>query len=197
MTVSPMELVLASASPRRRALLELLAISPTVRPARVDESPRPSETPTRLAQRLAEDKCRAVAASCTHPVLAADTVVAVGDTTLGKPKNREHASAMLLELSGREHEVHTGVAVSAAGRLASLVDTTTVRFRRIDNASLEWYLNTGESMGKAGAYAVQGAGGLLVESVTGSPQTVVGLPLHVLPDLFDRIGVDFWALSGT
>jgi septum formation protein len=188
------KLVLASASPRRLALLRLLGLEPSVDPADIDESRRPHEHPREFARRLAEEKCRAVANRHKLPVIAADTVVALGNTTLGKPHDLEDATAMLRDLAGRSHEVHTGVAVNASGSSASLVDTTEVRFRELDEATLNWYVRTGESMGKAGAYAVQGAGGLLVESVAGSPQTVVGLPIHVLPTLFARIGVDFLGL---
>lgn len=183
-------IILASASPRRLALLRLLGLEPLVQPADIDEIRRPEENPRDYARRLAEEKSGALE-RVGSPVLAADTVVAIDGKALGKPKSLDDAGAMLRMLSGRTHEVHTGVAVSNEGRTESLVDTSAVRFLELDAATINWYLETGESMGKAGAYAVQGAGGLLIESVSGSPQTIVGLPIHLLPGLFESVGVNF------
>lgn len=183
-------LILASASPRRLALLRLLGLEPLVQPADIDETQRPEENPKNYARRLAEEKSRAFERKVS-PVLAADTVVAIDGKALGKPESLDDAGAMLRMLSGRTHEVHTGVAVFSEDRTESLVDTSAVRFLELDAATINWYLGTGESMGKAGAYAVQGAGGLLVESVSGSPQTIVGLPIHLLPGLFGSVGISF------
>lgn len=188
-------LILASASPRRRALLDLLGLVFEVRPADVDETPHPGEDPSHYARRLAFEKARAVADSHRRPVLAADTVVAVDGEILGKPSDEEDAQSMLRRLSGRSHLVHTGVALTTDGRSESLVDTATVVFRSLTDAEIRWYVATGEPADKAGAYAVQGAGGLLVEAVEGSPQTVIGLPVHRLPALFARCGLDFLSLA--
>jgi septum formation protein len=189
-------LVLASGSPRRRQLLELLGIPCRVVPSGLDELQLPGEDAVAFALRAARDKALAVAGrSDDLPVLGSDTVVEVGGVALGKPADAGHATEMLQQLAGRAHHVHTGVALVAGGRCESLVDTALVRFLPLDDAMIRWYVATGEPMDKAGAYAVQGRGGLLVEGIEGSPSTVIGLPIHRLPGLFARCGLDFWALS--
>jgi septum formation protein len=122
-------------------------------------------------------------------------VVEVDGVALGKPADARQAAEMLRQLAGRAHHVHTGVALAAGARCESLVDTALVRFLPLDDAMIRWYVATGEPMDKAGAYAVQGCGGLLVEGIVGSPSTVIGLPVHRLPELFARCGLDFWVLS--
>ncbi len=184
-------IILASASPRRRELLDLLEIKHEVRPADIDEIRAPDERPEDFARRAAEDKARHVVQGSNRPVLAADTVVAVDGDSLGKPIDRADAKNMLRRLSGREHAVHTGMALAVGDRCHSLVDTATVRFSPLNDALIDWYIATSEPMDKAGAYAVQGAGGLLVHSITGSPQTVIGLPINRLPELFAALGLDF------
>lgn len=187
--------VLASGSPRRRALLDLLGIPHLVRPASIDERPEPGEPPADYCRRAARDKALEVAAAESRlPVLAADTVVAVDGDCLGKPTSVAHAVAMLRRLSGREHEVHTAMALVSRGRCHDLVDTAAVRFRVLDDELIEWYVRSPEPMDKAGAYAVQERGGLLVESIAGSPHTVVGLPIHRLPELWSDAGLDFLAV---
>ncbi|MCU0305622.1 MAG: Maf family protein [Thermoanaerobaculales bacterium] len=186
-------IVLASGSPRRRELLELLGARFEVRPAPDEEPPRPGEAPTAYAVRAARAKAEAVAAVHPRsPVLGSDTVVEIDGRVLGKPRSTGEAAAMLRQLSGRAHRVHTAVALVVAGRCRSLLDTAEVRFSEINDETIAWYVATGEPLDKAGAYAVQGAGGVLVESVAGSPQTVVGLPLHRLPELFEASGLDLW-----
>jgi septum formation protein len=101
---------------------------------------------------------------------------------------------MLRLLSGRSHQVHTGVALAVGSRCESLVDTATVRFRSLTDAMIRWYVASGEPLDKAGAYAVQERGGMLVDGIDGSPNTVIGLPLHRLPELFSACGLDFWSL---
>ena len=184
-----MMIVLASASPRRRELLDLLGIHHEVRPADIEEIRAPGELPRDFALRAAEDKARHVAQGAQAPVLAADTVVALGGESLGKPEDDADAVRMLQRLSGREHEVHTGMALASGDQLFSLVDSAVVRFSPLDDALINWYVATREPMDKAGAYAVQGAGGLLVQSITGSPQTVIGLPINRLPELFAGLGL--------
>jgi len=183
-------IILASGSTRRRELLDLLGIEHEVLPADIDEIRAPDESPAAFARRAAEDKARHVARDTDRPVLAADTVVALGDESLGKPVNEGDAKRMLRLLSGREHAVHTGMALAHEGRCHSLVDTAIVRFSPLDDAQIDWYVATGEPMDKAGAYAVQGAGGLLVHSITGSPQTVIGLPINRLPELFAALNLN-------
>ena len=185
--------ILASGSPRRRELLELLGMSFEVHPAADEEIPEPSESPSAFAVRAARAKALLVAEDFPRsPVLASDTVVEIDNRVLGKPVSTAEARAMLRMLSGRTHQVHTAVALVVNGRCQSLLDTADVRFRPLDDRIIDWYIATTEPMDKAGAYAVQGAGGLLVESIEGSPQTVIGLPIHRLPNLFDASGIDYW-----
>ncbi len=186
-------IILASKSPRRRELLELIGARFEIRPAAGEEPPQPGERPAAFAVRAARAKAIDVAEHAPRaPVLGADTVVEVDGSILGKPVSTGEAGAMLRLLSSRTHQVHTAVALVVDGRCRSLVDTADVVFRRLDAAVIDWYVATAEPMDKAGAYAVQGAGGLLVESVAGSPQTVIGLPLHRLPELFRQCGLDLW-----
>ena len=148
-----------------------------------------------FALRAARDKALDVAGRHSDRwVLGADTVVEIDGAILGKPSGVEAAREMLRSLSGREHQVHTAVSLVVAGRVQSLVDTAFVRFLDLDADVISWYVASGECMDKAGAYAVQGIGGLLVAEVQGSPNTVVGLPIHRLPELFAAHGLDFWQL---
>ena len=188
-------LALASGSPRRRQLLELLGIPCRVIPSGLDERQLPGEDAAAFALRAARDKAIAVADDGRGlPVLGSDTVVEVAGVALGKPTDADEAIDMLQRLSGRAHHVHTGVALAVGSRCEALVDTAAVRFLPLDDATIRWYVATGEPLDKAGAYAVQGCGGLLVEGIEGSPSTVIGLPIHRLPELFARCGLDFWEL---
>ena len=185
-------LVLASASPRRRQLLELIGLAFRVVPADVDETPRTVEDPASFAQRAARDKATEVARRCPDDlVLGADTVVDIDGKILGKPGSRLEAEEMLHSLAGREHMVHTALSMIYKGSSHELLDTATVRFVPLDDATIRWYVETGEPLDKAGAYAIQGLGGLLVASMTGSPHTVVGLPIQRLPELFEAHGLGF------
>jgi len=124
-------------------------------------------------------------------VLGADTVVALDREILGKPVSEAEARAMLRRLSGREHRVHTAMALARNGTTVSLLDTASVVMAPMEDRMIAWYVATGEPLDKAGAYAVQGIGGLLVRCVRGHPHTVVGLPIHRLPELFALLGLDF------
>lgn len=189
-------LILASASPRRRELLSQLGLTFTVSAADIDESPLGGEAAETYVLRLAREKARAVAAR--HPgawVLAADTTVALGAELLGKPRDAEEARAMLSRLSGRTHDVHTGVALAGRHEEA-LVVRTRVTFRALGAGEIAWYAGTGEPLDKAGAYAVQGRGGFLVAAVEGSPTNVIGLPLGETLALLERAGVPLpWRAS--
>ena len=173
---------LASASPRRSELLRQIDVPHEVRPVDVDETPRTGETPAVYALRLAEQKARALweqlAPAERKPVLAADTTVALGDDILGKPLDRDDATRILGRLSGRDHEVHTVVALLHAGGADTRVSTSTVSFRPITAAECEWYWRTGEPADKAGAYAVQGHGAIFIRRLSGSYSGVMGLPLY-------------------
>lgn len=184
-------LVLASASPRRLDLLRQVGVTPDhVAAAEIDETPLPDETPRQLALRLALAKVRAVAAR--HPqayVIGADTVVAVGRRVLPKVETAEEGRACLSLLSGRAHRVLTGVAVQGPdGRLASRLVESRLHFKRLLPADIERYLESGEGLGKAGGYAVQGRAGAFVIALQGSYTGVVGLPLYETANLLGGLG---------
>jgi nucleoside triphosphate pyrophosphatase len=182
-------LVLASASPRRRALLSGLGLSfESVAPG-VDEAVREGETPLTYVLRVARDKAAAGARLAPGAVvLAADTAVVLGGAILGKPSGKAEARRMVRALSGRRHVVMTGVALDGAARASAVVETA-VWFRELTEAEIAWYAATGEPLDKAGAYAIQGAGGMLVRRIEGSASNVVGLPLAETVDLLGRAGL--------
>jgi septum formation protein len=184
-------LVLASASPRRRELLTAVGFVVECAPAEVDERPLPGEAPPEHVLRIAREKAIRVATRRPGgpPVLGADTIVVLGDEILGKPATRADARRMLVALSGRRHTVLTAVCVTWAGRTATHLESSRVTFGVLSPELLEWYLETGEGDDKAGGYAVQGLGGILVAAVDGNVQAVVGLPLAPLPALFARVGL--------
>jgi septum formation protein len=189
MPVSPPPLVLASASPRRQALLTQLGLTFLVDPPHVDESTRPSESPRTYVERLAQSKAQAVMAR--HPdslVLGADTTVLLDGEVLGKPKDAEEALAMLARLAGRTHHVLTAVATAGARRAVQTVETA-VTFAPASLEALRWYARGGEPLDKAGAYALQGLGAFLVQSISGSPSNVIGLPLAETLGLLQAAGV--------
>jgi len=183
------DLVLASASPRRRELLEQLGLILEVTPADVDETPRPGERPADYVKRVAAAKCDAVAGARPDgqppiPVLGADTIVIVDDQILGQPADEEDARRMLLALAGRRHDVTTAYRISFAGRTVERAVTTTVSFRSLRTAEIDAYVASGEWRGKAGGYAVQGRAGAFVPELRGSHTNVIGLPVaEVLADL--------------
>jgi septum formation protein len=185
-------LVLASASPRRAELLARLGVSPHIRPAEVDETPRPGETATDLVVRLAGAKASvsADAGDGDEVVLAADTVVVVDGRALGKPTDDADAERMLRSLSGRAHEVVTGLAVQRGTVAAMDRVTTRVTFRRLTDAEITWYLGTGEPDDKAGGYGLQGAGAVLVDRIEGSDTNVIGLPLAETVRLLRDVGLE-------
>jgi septum formation protein len=185
-----MRLLLASRSPRRAELLASAGYTFDVAPADVDETPRPDEVPETYVARLAADKAEAVARTAADRlVLAADTVVAVDGELLGKPRDDGEAGAMLRRLSGRAHDVLTGVAVRLEGRHADGVDTTRVEFRQLSPVEIARYVASGEPRDKAGAYAIQGGAADFVERIEGSYSNVVGLPLGLVRELLKRLGV--------
>lgn len=171
-----MKLILASSSPRRAALLEAAGYAFEVRVADVDESPRPGETAAALVRRLAELKARAVACDAGELILAADTTVACAGVILNKPVDDADAARMLRQLSGREHEVFTGVTLRHAGGEQTLVERTVVWFASLSESDIAWYVASGEPLGKAGAYGIQGRASRFVTRVDGSYANVVGLP---------------------
>lgn len=181
-------LILASASPRRARILESLGLRFEVRPADVDESLLPGESPKDAVRRLARFKASVVPRERGDHVLAADTVVVLGGRILGKPAGPAEARSMLRDLSGRTHVVATGVAVAWGRRTMSVVDLTEVRFRAMDAREIARYVRTGEPLDKAGAYHVEGGGAAFIESIHGSPSNVAGLSVTTARRLLTRSG---------
>ena len=185
-----MEVVLASASPRRLALLEQVGIKARVCPADFEEEAGRAESAHDVALHNALGKCRAVASKLGDvvPVVAADTIVVIDEAILGKPKDTLEAAAMLTSLSGRSHQVLTGVAVRYRDKEIAKVCATKVFFRELTEAEIAAYVATGEPLDKAGAYGIQGRGALLVEKIEGCYNNVVGLPLTMLYSMLKEIG---------
>lgn len=184
------KVILASASPRRKALLEQIGIEPLVRPADFAEGSGSAEHARDIALANAIGKCEAAAAADTTglPVVAADTIVVIDNAVLGKPQSAAEAAAMLVYLSGRTHQVMTGVAVKYKGQLISDVCVTDVTFRKLSTAEIAAYVTTKEPLDKAGAYGIQGWGAVFVEKITGCYYNVVGLPLTMLYLMLEKIG---------
>lgn len=183
-----MPVILASSSPRRRDLLAALGVAFEVVSPDVDETRRPGEGAIAYVTRLALDKVAAVESPSAVLAIAADTTVEVDGQVLEKPVDADDARRMLRSLSGRTHRVHTAMALRFAGRVEREVVTTDVTFVALTPAAIDWYVATGEPMGKAGAYALQGAGGALVDRVDGSVTNVIGLPVAQLLALAARLG---------
>lgn len=186
-----MKVILASASPRRQALLQQIGITPLVCPAYFAEGSGTASQAQEVALHNASGKCAAVAAKMGDelPVIAADTIVVIDNVILGKPHDAAAAKAMLQRLSGRTHQVMTGVAVRYKGQQLSKVCVTDVSFRQLTAEEIDAYIATGEPMDKAGAYGIQGRGAVLVEKINGCYNNVVGLPLSLLYLMMQRLGV--------
>lgn len=187
-----MKLVLASGSPRRRELLSSVGVDFEVLASHIREGMRPGETPQTYVTRLADEKAAEVAARRPSSwVIAADTIVCLDNAILEKPRNRDEAIAILSSLAGREHVVYTGLTLRSeiAGYRDTRVATTRVRMSSLSRAEVEWYVDTGEPMDKAGAYAVQGVGALFIEEIHGNYANVVGLPLSMLFDMMRKAGI--------
>jgi septum formation protein len=187
--------LLASASPRRRDLLNLVGIDHEVRPANIDETYLAGEMPREHAQRLAREKALAIDAP-DAVTIGSDTIVVVDGQVLGKPRDRAQAAEMLRLLSGRSHVVMTGVAARWRGEVASGLEEVGVTFRTLSDDEIERYIDTGEPMDKAGAYGIQGFGATIVDRVDGDYFAVMGLPLNRLVRLLGTLGLtyDFGAL---
>ena len=184
------ELILASASPRRRELLEQVGLVSQVIPAEINETPLPGEKPDDYVLRLSLEKARTVAASHRElPVLAADTAVVLEDQIFGKPEDAADAHDTLTRLSGNSHEVLTGTAIVYNDIEEALLVRTVVRFRMLSETEITAYCQSGEPAGKAGSYAIQGLGALLVSDINGSYSNVVGLPLKETAQLLEKAGI--------
>ena len=189
-----MALVLASASPRRKELLEMLGVRGfAVVPAPDgEETPPAGLSPAETVKHIALGKARAVAAlrSPDDTVIAADTLVYLGDEPLGKPAGEEEARRMLRMLSGRGHTVYTGLAVISGGEVRTRAVATDVYFRELSEGEIERYVATGEPLDKAGAYGAQGRAAVFIRSISGDFFNVVGLPLCALSEILDGFGVE-------
>jgi septum formation protein len=183
------KLILASGSPRRKELLTAAGWPFESMTADVDESLKPNEHPAAYVQRLAKSKAEAVAAKLQQGlVLGADTTVVVDDQILGQPEDDHDARRMLSLLSGKWHEVLTGVAVVRVGGESRVEYVTTrVRFAEMSEREIDWYISTGEARGKAGAYGIQGAAGLFIEEIEGDYFNIVGLPIRLVYELAGQV----------
>ena len=188
-------IVLASASPRRKELLSNLVNEFEIKPADIDETPFALEQPQEYVVRMAREKAEAAIAhyqlSHRDVIIASDTSVVLGETILGKPENFAHAQSMLRALSGTTHEVMTSLCVCNGGlnRVATTNVISQVEFRELSDLEIEHYWATGEPQDKAGAYAIQGLGGMFVKHITGSFSAVVGLPVYEVTQLLSEFGV--------
>ncbi len=183
-------LILASSSPRRRELLEAIGLEFEIRSADVDETRLEREPARDMVLRLAIAKAKALPIAPETAVIGADTAVVLQGEIFSKPRDEEDAVDMLTRLSGRAHEVLTGVAVATADSVLSAVSATVVRFRDIGPDEARRYWHSGEPCDKAGAYAIQGRGGLFVEGIEGSYSGVVGLPIFETAALLQKAGID-------
>ena len=186
-----MQVILASASPRRLALLQQIGIEATVCPADFDEVSGSAVQAEDVVLANAVGKCQAVVKikGDSLPVIAADTVVVAEGVILGKPQDAEDAVAILKQLSGKTHKVLTGIAVSYAGEMLAEVCETKVVFRDLTDEEIKKYVATGEPLDKAGAYGIQGKGAVLVEKIDGCYNNVVGLPLTRMQLILAKLGV--------
>jgi septum formation protein len=185
------KLILASQSPRRSELLKQVGLDFEVVPSRVTEDFVQKESPQDHVIRLA--KAKAIDVATGYPdrwVIAADTIVLINGSILGKPKNRQEAMEMLHQLSGHEHRVLTGFSICHLGKGKADKEAveTIVRMKTLAPAEMAWYVRTGEPFDKAGGYAIQGIGSFMIESIRGSYTNVVGLPLCELIEMFNRLG---------
>ena len=193
-----MKIVLASQSPRRKELLGRMGLEFVTQASKIDESAFDGLEARELVATLSREKAQWIARQLDGEtlVIGADTVVVRDGAALGKPKDAEDAVAMLLSLSGRDHQVCTGVTVCRGDRVLTQVEETQVTFRDLTETEVRQYVSTGEPMDKAGAYGIQGLGGLMVEGIRGDYSNVVGLPVCRLGQMLKDFGVDCLALAG-
>ena len=189
--------VLASASPRRTALLKQMNIAHTIHPADIDESPRPNETPQALVERLAAEKAQTVktelealrSMTADTVILASDTLIAFDGQSVGKPIDKADSKRILRMLAGKQHEVLTAISALSNSRQQTQVITTSVTFAALTDEQIDAYWDTGDPADKAGSYAIQGIGGEFVVSINGSASAVIGLPLYETRQLLNAFGV--------
>lgn len=186
-----MGIVLASASPRRKQLLEMLGLTFTVRPAKGEEVIPDGLAPAEVVKYLSSQKAGSIAAECAWDdiIIGADTIVCYGGNILGKPRDERDAARMLSMLSGNTHAVYTGVTVRKGETVLSAAEETKVRFRPLSDREIAAYIKTGEPMDKAGAYGAQGHASLFIEGMEGEFFNVMGLPVCRLGKLLKEVGV--------
>jgi septum formation protein len=190
--IEQLNVVLASQSPRRRQLLDLIGIRHDVKPADIDETVRAGEFPEQYAERVAREKVEHVAKQNGNAlIVGADTIVVIDDVILGKPRDVDDAARMLRMLSGRSHTVMTAVAARHQGRTVSGVEIVDVTFLPLDDDSISRYIATGEPMDKAGAYGIQGYGATIVRRIDGDYFAVMGLSLVRLVAVLRELGVAY------
>ncbi len=189
----PAQLILASASPRRRELLEQISIKAIVQSVDIDESQKQDESVCDYVERLAKEKAQCGFETISNdevlPVLGSDTVVEIDGVILGKPENRQQAKRMLMQLSGKKHEVHTSVAIVTQGKRVFATSSSQVQFKILEAEEIESYLASGEADDKAGAYAIQGIAAQFVKNINGSFSGVMGLPLYETVELLKQCGI--------
>ncbi len=182
-----MEIILASRSPRRLTLLQSAGLAVEVRPSHIDETPLPDESVADMVNRLSRSKALACNAPADTPVIAADTLVAIGEHVLGQPRDLTHAKTMLQQLSGQKHQVMTGVCVRLDEHVAQQNVITSVRFRTLNNNEIDTYLAHNDILDKAGAYAVQAGASSFIESIQGPLDNVIGLPVQITLQLLSEV----------
>ncbi|MFQ5344435.1 MAG: Maf family protein [Mariprofundus sp.] len=184
---SEMEIILGSRSPRRLTLLQSAGLAVEVRPSHIDETPFPDESVHTMVKRLSREKALACHAPAGSPIIAADTLVAIGKHVLGQPRDLKHAKNMLQQLSGSEHQVITGICVRLGERLEQQHVETRVRFRDIAENEIDIYLAHNDVLDKAGSYAVQGGAASFIESIDGPLDNVIGLPVRTTLSMLSEI----------
>jgi len=187
------QIILASASPRRRELLQQIGIHATVQAVDVDETKKPDESVNEYVERLAMEKAQrgfdVIQNDYLLPVLGSDTIVEIDGDVLGKPENRRHAKEILMRLSDQQHEVHTSVAIVTVDKKVIATSSSHVQFKKLEAAEIDNYLATGEADDKAGAYAIQGIAAQFVKNINGSFSGVMGLPLYETVELLKQCGI--------
>mgnify|MGYP000110444388 CR=1 FL=1 len=188
------QLILASTSPRRAALLKQIGVNFMQCAVDIDESPHPSEIAAQTALRLARGKAEAgrVLTMSDQPILAADTLVSIHSEALGKPCDRKEGLSMLRRLSGRQHEVYTAVALIHAGEMQAFLSVSHVSFRPLLEDEILAYWNSGEPLDKAGSYAIQGRAAAFITRIEGSYSGIMGLPLFETAELLRHAGIPIW-----
>ena len=187
------QIILASASPRRRELLEQIGVLAIVQSVDIDESKKQGESVIAYVQRLAAEKaqtgCEIIENKNKLPVLGSDTIIELGDSILGKPVDRQQAKDMLRLLSGKKHTVHTSVAIVTVKDMFIATSSTQVQFKELKEDEIDGYLATGEADDKAGSYAIQGRAAQFIKNINGSFSGVMGLPLYETVQLLKRCGI--------